>query len=304
MPGNSGCVLYLKNIWKSNYDKRLRQINTRRLLNISRKEQLSFQMILSRYIQERFLYRVSVSEYASKFLLKGGALLYVFDLFAARPTLDIDLLGIGVKNSLPNMKNIFSEICSINEESDGVTFDVESLEVMELMANKKYRGVRITVPVRLHSMKENLSIDIGFGDIVTPSPVQIEYPLLLDDKPAATLLAYSPETIVAEKFDAMISLSENNSRMKDFFDVYRFIQRGNLNSAILEEAITGTFVNRGTKYQEGHPLFTEEFANNSVRQTRWKAFLKRIKYSETLDFPSVMGEIREFLLPYWLQQRK
>ena len=96
-----------------------------RLLNISRKEQLSFQMILSRYIQERFLYRVSVSEYASKFLLKGGALLYVFDLFAARPTLDIDLLGIGVKNSLPNMKNIFSEICSINEESDGVTFDVE-----------------------------------------------------------------------------------------------------------------------------------------------------------------------------------
>ena len=275
-----------------------------RLLNISRKEQLSFQMILSRYIQERFLYRVSVSEYASKFLLKGGALLYVFDLFAARPTLDIDLLGIGVKNSLPNMKNIFSEICSINEESDGVTFDVESLEVMELMANKKYRGVRITVPVRLHSMKENLSIDIGFGDIVTPSPVQIEYPLLLDDKPAATLLAYSPETIVAEKFDAMISLSENNSRMKDFFDVYRFIQRGNLNSAILEEAITGTFVNRGTKYQEGHPLFTEEFANNSVRQTRWKAFLKRIKYSETLDFPSVMGEIREFLLPYWLQQRK
>lgn len=202
------------------------------------------------------------------------------------------------------MKNIFSEICSINEESDGVTFDVESLEVMELMANKKYRGVRITVPVRLHSMKENLSIDIGFGDIVTPSPVQIEYPLLLDDKPAATLLAYSPETIVAEKFDAMISLSENNSRMKDFFDVYRFIQRGNLNSAILEEAITGTFVNRGTKYQEGHPLFTEEFANNSVRQTRWKAFLKRIKYSETLDFPSVMCEIREFLLPYWLQQRK
>lgn len=98
--------------------------------------------------------------------------------------MDIDLLGIGVKNSLPNMKNIFSEICSINEESDGVTFDVESLEVMELMANKKYRGVRITVPVRLHSMKENLSIDIGFGDIVTPSPVQIEYPLLLDDKPA------------------------------------------------------------------------------------------------------------------------
>ena len=257
----------------TNYGKSIHD----RLLNISRKEKLSFQMILSRYIQERFLYRVSVSEYSSKFLLKGGALLYVFDLFAARPTLDIDLLGVGVNNSLPNMKDIFTEICSISEESDGVIFDMAALDVQGLIANKKYRGVRITVPVSLHSMREILSIDIGFGDIVTPSPVQIEYPLLLDDKPAASLLAYSAETVVAEKFDAMISLSENNSRMKDFFDVYRFIRRGNLDKSILEEAISVTFSNRGTSYQEDHPLFTEEFANNSVRQTRWRAFLKRIK---------------------------
>ena len=150
--------------------------------------------------------------------------------------------------------------------------------------------------------REILSIDIGFGDIVTPSPVQIEYPLLLDDKPAASLLAYSAETVVAEKFDAMISLSENNSRMKDF-DVYRFIRRGNLDKSILEEAISVTFSNRGTSYQEDHPLFTEEFANNSVRQTRWRAFLKRIKYPHNLDFPIVMSEIRSFLLPYWLKQR-
>jgi len=283
----------------TNYGKSIHD----RLLNISRKEKLSFQMILSRYIQERFLYRVSVSEYSSKFLLKGGALLYVFDLFAARPTLDIDLLGVGVNNSLPNMKDIFTEICSISEESDGVIFDVAALDVQELMANKKYRGVRITVPVSLHSMREILSIDIGFGDIVTPSPVQIEYPLLLDDKPAASLLAYSAETVVAEKFDAMISLSENNSRMKDFFDVYRFIRRGNLDKSILEEAISVTFSNRGTSYQEDHPLFTEEFANNSVRQTRWRAFLKRIKYPHNLDFQIVMSEIRSFLLPYWLKQR-
>lgn len=283
----------------TNYGKSIHD----RLLNISRKEKLSFQMILSRYIQERFLYRVSVSEYSSKFLLKGGALLYVFDLFAARPTLDIDLLGVGVNNSLPNMKDIFTEICSISEESDGVIFDVAALDVQGLMANKKYRGVRITVPVSLHSMREILSIDIGFGDIVTPSPVQIEYPLLLDDKPSASLLAYSAETVVAEKFDAMISLSENNSRMKDFFDVYRFIRRGNLDKSILEEAISVTFSNRGTSYQEDHPLFTEEFANNSVRQTRWRAFLKRIKYPHNLDFPIVMSEIRSFLLPYWLKQR-
>lgn len=283
----------------TNYGKSIHD----RLLNISRKEKLSFQMILSRYIQERFLYRVSVSEYSSKFLLKGGALLYVFDLFAARPTLDIDLLGVGVNNSLPNMKDIFTEICSISEESDGVIFDVDALDVQALMANKKYRGVRITVPVSLHSMREILSIDIGFGDIVTPSPVQIEYPLLLDDKPAASLLAYSAETVVAEKFDAMISLSENNSRMKDFFDVYRFIRRGNLDKSILEEAISVTLSNRGTSYHEDHPLFTEEFANNSVRQTRWRAFLKRIKYPHNLDFPIVMSEIRSFLLPYWLKQR-
>lgn len=272
-----------------------------RLLNISKEQNIVFMQIATRYFQERLLYRLSVSRFRDKFLLKGGALLYVYDFLTARPTLDIDLLGNGISNDIPNIKDIFAEIISIEEVTDGVTFNLNTLKVEELMVNKKYKGVRISMEARMHSMRTTMTVDIGFGDKVTPFPIQIEYPKLLSDKPSTHLLAYSIETVIAKKFDAMISLGENNSRMKDFFDVYRFIKNYNIDTEVLAEAIKNTFENRKTAFQDNHALFSEGFRTDLARQMRWKGFLKKMKFRDDLNFEEVVKTVTDYLYPYWLK---
>ena len=274
-----------------------------RLLNISRTEKYSSQLLISRYFQERLLYRLSVSDYKDKFILKGGALLYAHDGFQARPTLDIDFMAKNVSNDMSNIKKIFQEICQIECEEDGVVFDVDTIETSEIAISKEYHGVRLSLLAHLDTAQQSISMDIGFGDVITPSPQQLAFPALIATAPGANILAYSLETVVAEKFQAMISLSLGNSRMKDFFDVYQILSKQTskqtLDSATLSEAIKATFANRGTEYKENHPLFSEDFFTDSIRSLYWKGFLKRIKYSKQLSFTDVGALIRTQLLPYW-----
>ena len=259
-----------------------------RLLNISRAEKYSSQLLISRYFQERLLYRLSVSDYKDKFILKGGALLYAHDGFQARPTLDIDFMAKNVSNDMLNIKKIFQEICQIECEEDGVVFDVDTIETSEIAISKEYHGVRLSLLAHLDTAQQNISMDIGFGDVITPSPQQLAFPALIG---------------TAEKFQAMISLSLGNSRMKDFFDVYQILSKQTLDSATLSEAIKATFANRGTEYKENHPLFSEDFFTDSIRSLYWKGFLKRIKYSKQLSFTDVGALIRTHLQPYWDQLR-
>ncbi len=251
-----------------------------RLLNISRAEKYSSQLLISRYFQERLLYRLSVSDYKDKFILKGGALLYAHDGFQARPTLDIDFMAKNVSNDMSNIKKIFQEICQIECEEDGVVFDVDTLETSEIAITKEYRGVRLSLIAHLDTAQQTISMDVGFGDVITPSPQQLAFPALIGTAPGANILAYSLETVVAEKFQAMISLSLGNSRMKDFFDVYQILSK---------------------QYKENHPLFDENFFTDSSRSLYWKGFLKRIKYSKQLSFTDVGTLIRTHLQPYWDQ---
>ena len=274
-----------------------------RLLNISRTEKYSSQLLISRYFQERLLYRLSVSDYKDKFILKGGALLYAHDGFQARPTLDIDFMAKNVSNDMSNIKKIFQEICQIECEEDGVVFDVDTIETSEIAISKDYNGVRLSLLAHLDTAQQNISMDIGFGDVITPSPQQLVFPALIATAPGANILAYSLETVVAEKFQAMISLSLGNSRMKDFFDVYQILSKQTLDSATLSEAIKATFANRGTEYKENHPLFSEDFFTDSIRSLYWIGFLKRIKYSKQLSFTDVGTLIRTHLQPYWDQLR-
>ena len=142
-------------------------------------------------------------------------------------------------------------------------------------------------------------MDIGFGDVVTPAPQALTFTALIDTVPQAEIMAYSLETVVAEKFHAMIALSLANSRMKDFFDVYRILVTDRVDNEMLAGAIKSTFSNRETNYRESHPLFTEDFFRAKDRQIFWKGFLQKIKYQETLDFSTVGALIRERLFPYW-----
>lgn len=270
-----------------------------KLLNISRNEKQGYQMLVTRYLQERLLYRLSISRYHDRFFLKGGALLYAHEHFLARPTLDIDFMGHNIDNDKENIKKVFAEICAISYEQDGVIFHTDTLRTDDIAIEKKYPGVRLTLTAAIDTIRQDVSMDIGFGDVVTPHPSELDYPNLIDGFPDTNILAYSLETVIAEKFQTMISRAEANSRMKDFYDLYTILHGGKYDRKILSEAIKATFENRQTSYIDNHIVFSPNFANNSDLTTRWNAFVKKLRISQELTFSKTMKYIQGELRPYW-----
>lgn len=271
-----------------------------RLLNIAKEQGLSFQLIIIRYLQERLLYRLSQSKYRSKFYLKGGALLYAFEGSKTRFTLDIDLLGKEIANNTQTIKSVFTEILSISNPNDGVWFNPETIDAEIIAEQDKHNGIRLFVEAGFHTIKQRMQVDIGFGDVVVPSvDNDIEYPVLLAESDVPVLLAYSTETLIAEKFQAMIELSLANSRMKDFYDVYKLFNSKKYDLPTLEEAIMATFSNRSTRYVENHSLFEDSFFNDAKRVKMWKAFLNKIGQDKDLDFLEIGRTITSILKPIW-----
>ena len=270
-----------------------------RLLQFSKEAQMDYMKILVRYLHERLLYRVSISMYRDQLLLKGSSLLYAYERWAARPTLDIDLLGHRISNSQDNIKSVMMDICRLECPEDGVLFDAESISLEPIAVEKKYPGVCVTVDAHLDTILQQVSIDIGFGDVVTPEPMPLDYPTILSDLPEAKLMAYSLETLIAEKFHAMVDRDELNSRMKDFYDVYQLFMKKEVDNELLKEAIVNTFHNRGTAYHENLHLFDESFATNPERNLRWKGFLRKMRVNEDISFQEVMNVIRQNLQMYW-----
>lgn len=270
-----------------------------RLLNLAKEEKQDYMKVLVRYLHERLLFRISASPYKSHFLLKGSSLLFALDGFKARPTIDIDLLGERISNDRDSLKEVFQKVCSVECEDDGVRFDAGSLELEPIAIEKKYPGTCVKVVAHLDTIVQQVSVDIGFGDVVTPYPVSLDYPLLLPDVPAVEIYAYSLETLIAEKFHTMVDRDESNSRMKDFFDVYQLFTNHEIDKALLEEAIVSTFKNRNTSYKDNLALFTNTFAQDDTRNAWWKAFLKKIRWKENIDFSDVMNCIKENLQEYW-----
>lgn len=270
-----------------------------RLLNIAKDEKQEYMKILVRYLHERLLYRISVSQYKQQFLLKGSALLYAYDRFKTLPTIDIDLMGNRIDRDRLFLKSVFQEICAIKCPEDGVSFDSDSISLEPIAVEKKYPGSCVTVSAHLDTIVQKVSLDIGFGDVVTPEPVHLDYLILLDNMPSVDLYAYSLETLVAEKFHAMVDRDESNSRMKDFFDVFFVLRNHTIDNDVLKEAITATFKNRNTKYRDDLNLFTKNFAKDKDRNLQWVHFLKRIKWKENLSFIEVMDFIKQNLYGYW-----
>lgn len=271
-----------------------------KLKKYSKEKNKIHQFTLIRYFQERLLYRLSKSEYRDSFLLKGGALVYSLQKEESRNTLDIDLLAKKLKADEEKITAVFKEICGL-QFYDGVTFDTQTLTTQEIIKEGAYSGIRVKVAARLGNTKQMMQIDIGFGDVVTPGPVEMEYPVLIDikglEKPS--LLAYSVETLIAEKFQAMVDLGEYNSRMKDFYDVYTILKTDEYNASVLKAAVTNTFAKRGTKQTKNHVLFTEKFFTDKDRVIQWKAFLRKLKLDENLAFSEVMKYIKEITFPIY-----
>jgi Domain of unknown function (DUF1814). len=270
-----------------------------KLLNLAKKEQIDYQLLVIRYLYERLLYRLSISKYREKFYLKGGTLLYAFEKEYPRPTLDIDFLGVKIKKDVVHIKNAFTEICSLACEEDGIVFDVNSIVTEEAIKQRDYTGIHLSLVAHLESIRQVMKMDIGFGDVVIPKPLVITYPAVMEDLPAVNIVAYSLESVVAEKFQAMIELSEVNSRYKDFYDVYKILKNQELNNEALSEAIHATFKNRETNYFKDHPIFNKEFIMNEERNKHWIRFLKRIKQDNELSFETVMSLITSKLKPIY-----
>lgn len=278
-----------------NYGKSVRA----RLLNVAKHEEIFFQTILTRYFQERLLYRISQTRYKDNFYLKGGALMYAYERFAARPTLDIDFLGNRISNDGQRIIDAFKEICAVECPVDGVVFATDKITAKEITEFKDYHGIRLSIPVTMDTITQVMTMDIGFGDVVTPNPVNLDYPLLLEDLPEANILAYSIETVIAEKMHAIIDLADQSSRMKDYYDLYHLLTGFTFDETILQEAILRTFQNRHTPYTADTKFFGRDFPHHPEMQIRWSAFLKKSTIKNEMSFAEVTKWLQEKLAPYW-----
>ena len=265
-----------------------------RLLDRARREGADFQNILTRYALERLLYRLSVSSARDRFVLKGAMLFAAWLDDPFRPTGDLDLLGFG-EDETGQVAATFREICAFDVTDDGATFDVEGLTATGIREGADYGGVRIRTSATVGGARVPIQIDVGFGDAVTPDPVEIDYPTLLDG-PAPHLRAYPAQTVVAEKFEALVSLGLANSRMKDFYDLWMISRTFGFTAAELKEAIHRTFERRKRDLSIEVPSgLSDAFVNEKGRQ--WRAFLARERLSAApADFAAVVETLRDFLL--------
>lgn len=264
-----------------------------RLLNVAKAEKIEFGLLLTRFALERLLYRLSISRHRDQFLLKGALL---FDLWfdePHRPTRDADFLGFGPAD-LQTLASTFREICAM-EAQDGIVFDPNSVKAQEIRKDANYAGIRITLTGSLDGARCPIQADIGFGDAVTPAPEETDYPVLLDGLPPPNLRVYPRYTVIAEKFESIISLGITNSRMKDFFDLWVLTQRSTLDAPILRQAITATFARRGTALPTPTPLgLSDEFAMDPTKQTQWRAFITRNQLSAS-ELQVIVKHLRRFL---------
>jgi hypothetical protein len=233
-----------------------------------------FNLTLTHYGLERLLYRLSVSDHASHFLLKGALLFMLWYDVAHRPTRDADLLGFG-PDDVDTAVETFRTICQIPAD-DGVVFDSDSVKGMNIRKESGYGGVRIDIQATLDGARIALQVDIGFGDTVTPAPQEISYTVLLEDFPAPQLRAYPKYTVVAEKFHAVCLLGQTNTRMKDYFDLWVLMDDTVLDQSEVRRAIEATFERRKMPMPTTMPVgLTDAFSEDATKQTQWKAFQKK-----------------------------
>ena len=265
-----------------------------RLLNQARETGRPFDELLQYFAMERFLYRLSQSSYRDSFVLKGALLFRIWAVPDTRATRDMDFLAF-VDNSLENLVEIVQSTAALEVPDDGLVFDSESVAAERIKEAADYEGVRIRFRAFLGQARVTMQIDVGFGDVVHPGVVETAYPTLLDFPPPA-LRSYPPETVIAEKVEAMLHLGELNSRMKDFYDVWRLSRLLSFDARILSEAIRATLGNRKTDVVAFKEL-QQELLGSAGKQAQWTAFLKNAGVAGPDSFTDLLDSLGLFLSP-------
>jgi len=266
-----------------------------RLLNQSRAQNRPFQEVLQYFAMERFLYRLARSPNADRFILKGALLLTAWRAPLSRPTMDIDLAG-RTNNQLDHIKEIVGAVCEIAVDPDGVDFNRASIVVSRIKEDADYEGVRVQFHAILARARIPMQLDIGFDDVITPGPTEIEYPTLLDF-PAPMLRAYPKETVVAEKLEALTILGMLNSRIKDYYDLALLSRMYHFEGERLAEAIRATFHHRGTGIESEPIGLTQAYCDDPARILQWRAFVRRSRFGDEIgDLTHLVEEVRRFAL--------
>lgn len=265
-----------------------------RLLNKAKAEGRSFQEMAQHYSMERFLYRLSKSEHSRIFILKGAMMLQAWHFQQSRPTMDIDMLG-RTDNDVKNISCLMKEIMSVDVEADGIFFIPESMRTERITEDADYMGIRVLFEARLDTVRLNIQVDIGFGDIIFPCPEEMSLPTLID-YPQPRVWCYSLESAIAEKFEAMVKLNIINSRMKDFYDIWMIAGMFEFEGEKLAEAVKLTFENRATNFPDKIEAFSDGFIKN--KQGQWTAFRKKLGHTQVpSEFAVIISLIRQFLEP-------
>mgnify|MGYP002543431251 FL=1 len=263
-----------------------------RLKNKAAESGRSYQLCLQLFCQEEFLRRLEKSKYAENLVLKGGLFLYSLTDFDSRVTVDVDFLLRQIPNTPEQLKGILEEVIAIQTGNDFVTFEIK--DITPIAVAKKYAGMGASMVAHIKNTRTPFGIDFGVGDIIVPKQEKRKIPTQLNDFVSPIINTYSIETTVAEKFDAILSLMEFSSRMKDYYDIYYLASKFDFDGVTLTEALKKTFENRGHSFTIAQFEQVMTFDNDDAMQKKWKAFIRKID-TKTDDYSTVLKTIKEFL---------
>lgn len=263
-----------------------------RLKNKAAESGRSYQLCLQLFCQEEFLRRLEKSKYAENLVLKGGLFLYSLTDFDSRVTVDVDFLLRQVPNTPEQLKSLLEEIITVPTGNDFVTFEIK--DVAPIAIAKKYAGIGASIVARIKNTRTTFSIDFGVGDVIVPKQEKRQIPTQLPDFESPTVNTYSVETTVAEKLDAILSLMEFSSRMKDYYDIYYIANKFDFDGGVLTEALKKTFSNREHSFSPEQFKQVMSFADDAAMQKKWKAFVRKIN-TKTDDYSTVLKTIQNFL---------
>ncbi len=265
-----------------------------RLLNIARERGEDFQFVLTQYANERLLFRIATSPHRDRFILKGASLFNVWTGVPHRATKDVDLLGFGDPGE-ENIRQVFSEILTLDVPDDGIRFELDTLAVNPIRESQDSDGVRVIFYAELAAARIRLQVDVGFGDAVTPDAIEIDFPTLLDF-PSPKLRAYQKETAIAEKLEAMVRLEMANSRMKDFYDIRVLARDFDFDGEVLARAIQATFEAHRISIPAQLPMaLTSVFTDDPTKNTQWSGFVRKSGVSDAGTLADTVDAVAAFL---------
>ena len=259
--------------------------------NLSKKKAADAQMLMRHYMMERFLERISLSEYKDQFILKGGILVTAMIGLNARSTMDLDATVKGINVNADDVEQIVASIASVPLD-DGVSFYIKSIG--EIMDEAEYPGIRVSLETKFDGVITPFKVDISTGDIITPREVRYQLKLMLEER-AIDIWAYNLETILAEKLETIISRNTTNTRMRDFYDIHSLLQLygENLNPTVFNQALMATANKRGTgHYLKDIPVIVDEVENSEVMANLWRAYQKKFFYASEITWETIMESVR------------